>query len=123
MNGTPPRSGNNRTSKIRSATGAHLPGTMRTGRTMENDDLNTVAATGRGQQKNDVSSNTQKRTSGVKTRSPSPAHRPTPGYNVVEQFKGRMVSSAAKHCHECGEAFPLEKAKYCCQCGHKRLVT
>ena len=121
MNGTPPRSGNNRTSKVRSATGPYLPATMRTGRTMENDDLNIVAATGRGQQKSDVPSNTQRRTSGVKTRSPSPAHRPAQGNGVLEQQKFRIVSTAAKHCHECGEAFPLEKAKYCCQCGKKRL--
>jgi membrane protease subunit (stomatin/prohibitin family) len=98
---------------------------MRTGRTMENDDLNVLAATGRGQQKSDASPHLQRRTSGMKTRSPSPARRPSQGNDGVQQQqqKGRtqIVSAAAKHCHECGEAFPVDWAKFCCECGKKRL--
>jgi membrane protease subunit (stomatin/prohibitin family) len=93
---------------------------------MENDDLNGIAAAGRGQQKSDASPQLQRRTTGLKTRSPSPARR-TPqsngGSQQQQQQKVRtpVVSTAAKHCHECGEPFPVEWAKFCCECGEKRL--
>lgn len=100
----------------------YAPGMMRTGRTMENDDLNVTAATGRGgQQKSDASPHLQRRTIGVKTRSPSPAHRPSQGNGVPQQKLRTPPTTAAKHCHECGEAFPIERAKFCCECGQKRL--
>lgn len=127
INGTPPKSGSYRTNKTRSATGVHLPGSMRTGRTTENDDLNVIAAGGggRGHQKRDASPQLQRRTTGLKTRSPSPAHRASPGNGVLrQQQKTRtppISSTAAKHCHECGEVFPVDWAKYCCECGEKRL--
>jgi hypothetical protein len=124
MNGTPPKSGNYRTTKPRSATGPYLPGMMRTGRTMENDDLNVIAA-GRGQPKSDASPQIQRRTTGIKTRSPSPARRPLQNNDVLQQHQQKtrttIVSAAAKHCHECGEAFPVDWAKFCCECGEKRL--
>ncbi len=97
---------------------------MRTGRTMENDDLNVVAAGGRGPQKRDASPQLQRRTTGLKTRSPSPAHRQSPGNGVLQKQKIQtppIASAAAKHCHECGEAFPVDWAKFCCECGEKRL--
>jgi hypothetical protein len=122
VNGTPPRSGSYRTAKARSATGTHLPGMMRTGRTIENDDLNVMAGTGRGQQKIDASPQLQRRAGGVNTRSPSPARRPSQGNGVVQQkARIQMPPTAAKHCHECGEGFPVEWAKFCCECGEKRL--
>ncbi|CAF3136348.1 unnamed protein product [Rotaria socialis] len=120
VNGTPPKSGSHRTTKIRSAAGAYLPGMMRTGRTMENDDLNVLAATGRGQQKAEASPQLQRRTPGVKTRSPSPARRTSQVSDVSQQQQTR-ATTAAKHCHECGIAFPVDWAKFCCQCGEKRL--
>lgn len=100
---------------------------MRTGRTSENGDLNVMAATGRGgQQRSDASPQPQRRTTGIATRSPSPARRPSQGNGLTQQQqqqKGRqpVVSTAAKHCHVCGETFPIDKAKYCCECGEKRL--
>jgi hypothetical protein len=98
---------------------------MRTGRTMENDDLNVMAATGRGPQKRDASPQIQRRTAGIKTRSPSPARRPSQGNGISHQtqqnIRSPMGSAAAKHCHECGESFPVEWAKFCCECGEKRL--
>lgn len=121
MNGTPPKSGSNRNTKIRSATGAYLPGTMRTGRNMENDDLNVMAASGRGQQKSDASPQLQRRTAGIKTRSPSPARRPSQTNDISQQNQPTRTPTGAKHCHECGVAFPVEWAKYCCECGEKRL--
>ena len=96
---------------------------MRTGRTMENDDLNVMAATGRGPQKPDASPQLQRRTVGIKTRSPSPARRPSQTDGVLQQQQKTRTpigSAAAKHCHECGEAFPVEWAKFCCECGEKR---
>lgn len=90
---------------------------------MENDDLNITAARG-GQQRSDASPHSQRRTIGVKTRSPSPAHRPSQGNGLGLQQKFQTPpssSAAAKHCHECGQAFPVDWAKFCCECGHKRL--
>ena len=110
--------------KTRSAAGNCLPGMMRTGRTTENDGLNHIAANGRGQQKNDVSEQFQQRTPGVKTRSPSPARRPTQmngAHQQQQKIREAVASTAAKHCHECGEAFPVEWAKFCCECGEKRF--
>ena len=127
MNSTPPKYGSFRTKNTRSATGTHLPGTMRTGRTIENDDLNITAAVGRGQQKRDASPQVQRRTAGVNTRSASPARRPSQGngvsYQQQQQHQTRtpITSAAAKHCHECGEGFPVDWAKFCCECGVKRL--
>lgn len=101
---------------------------MRTGRTMENDDLNILAASGRGQPKNDASPQLQRRTVGIKTRSPSPARRPSQTNGILQQqqqqhqkTRVQTASTPAKHCHECGEAFPVEWAKFCCECGEKRL--
>ncbi|CAF1126779.1 unnamed protein product [Rotaria sordida] len=125
INGTPPKYGSYRTTKTRSATGTHLPGMMRTGRTIENGDLNIMAATGRGQQKPDASPQMQRRATGLKTRSPSPARRPPQVDGFLQQQQQQQqktrVPTAAKHCHECGEAFPVEWAKFCCECGAKRL--
>ncbi|UJR38366.1 hypothetical protein I4U23_031036 [Adineta vaga] len=124
-NGTPPKYGSYRSAKTRSATNNYVPGMMRTGRTLENDDLNVLAGTGRGQQKVDASPQSQRRTGGIKTRSPSPARRPslTNGVSQQQPQKARTqaASAVAKHCHECGEAFPVEWAKFCCECGEKRL--
>ena len=122
MNGTPPRHGSFRTPKTRSAAGSYIPGMMRTGRTTENDDLNVMAAAGRGQTRADASPTAQRRVIGVKTRSPSPARRPTQ-VNGTGSQKPRtpVASTAAKHCYECGEQFPVEWAKFCCECGQKRL--
>ncbi|CAF3090733.1 unnamed protein product [Rotaria sp. Silwood2] len=127
-NGTPPKYGSNRTTKTRSATGAYLPGMMRTGRNIENDDLNILAGTGRGQQKSDASPQLQRRTSGLRTRSPSPARRPSQANEFLQQQQHQQqqqqnsrAPTAAKHCHECGKAFPVEWAKFCCECGEKRL--
>jgi hypothetical protein len=109
--------------KTRSAAG-NLPGMMRTGRTTENGDLNIMASVGRGQQKVDTSPQAQPRTPGVRTRSPSPARRPSQvnGDNQQPQkIRPPIAQTAAKHCHECGEAFPVEWAKYCCECGEKRF--
>jgi membrane protease subunit (stomatin/prohibitin family) len=109
--------------KTRSAVGNYLPGMMRTGRTTENGDLNVIAGSERGQQKNDTSSQVQQRTTGVKTRSPSPARRTLQMNGGSQQQKTRApaATTAAKHCHECGEVFPVEWAKFCCECGEKRL--
>ena len=109
--------------KTRSAAGNQLPGMMRTGQTIENGDLNVIAAAGRGPQKNDVSSQVQQRTTGVRTRSPSPARQPPQVNDDFLQQKSRtgVAPTAAKHCHECGEAFPVEWAKFCCECGEKRF--
>jgi hypothetical protein len=112
--------------KTRSAVGNYLPGMMRTGRTTENGDLNVMAATGRGQSKADTSSQVQQLTTGVKTRSPSPARRPSLVNGDLQQQQQQKIrtpvaSTAAKHCHECGEAFPVEWAKFCCECGEKRF--
>ncbi|CAF1118407.1 unnamed protein product [Rotaria sp. Silwood1] len=128
-NGTPPKYGSLRMTKTRSAAGNYLPGMMRTGRTTENDGLNIMAAAGREQQKNDVSprfQTQQQRTTGTKTRSPSPARRISHingGFNQQQQQKTKapVASTAAKHCHECGNAFPVEWAKFCCECGEKRF--
>jgi len=124
-NGTPTKFGKHRMTKTRSAAGNYLPGAMRTGRTTENGDLNVMAAVGRGQQKSDTSSQAPQRTTGVKTRSPSPARRPPQinGDSQQQQQKIRapLAPTAAKHCHECGEAFPVEWAKFCCECGEKRF--
>ena len=105
--------------KTRSAAGNYLPGMMRTGRTAENGDLNSMAAAGRGQTKGDA----QPRTPGVRTRSPSPARRApqTNGGTPPQKVQPPLASTAAKHCHECGEAFPVDWAKFCCECGEKRL--
>ncbi|CAF1396564.1 unnamed protein product [Adineta steineri] len=123
-NGTPPKYGTYRVAKTRSATGVYPPGMMRTGRTMENDDLNVIAA-GRGQQKADPSPQPQRRVVGMKTRSPSPARRPSQSNGVVQQYQQQQqqqqktrtqipaAAAAAKHCHECGDAFPVEWAKFC----------
>jgi hypothetical protein len=115
-NGTSSKYGSHRMAKTRSAAGNYLPGMMRTGRTTQNGDLNVIAAAGRGQQ-------VQQRTSGVNTRSPSPARRPSQNNGAVQQQKVRtpVASTAAKHCHECGEAFPVDWAKFCCECGEKRF--
>ena len=125
MNGTPPKHGSFRSTKTRSATGTQLPGMMRTGRTMENDDLNVIAAAGRGQQKSDASPQLQRRNTGLKTRSPSPARRQPQvnggGQQQPQKVRTPTTSTAAKHCHECGEAFPVDWAKFCCECGEKRL--
>ena len=111
---------------------------MRTGRTTENDGLNVMAASGRGgQQKADASPQMQRRTVGMKARSPSPARRQQPqpqqqinGINsptaqisthTAQQTRTPGGPTAAKHCHECGEAFPVDWAKFCCECGEKRL--
>ena len=120
--GTPPKHGSFRGPKPRSATGAHLPGMMRTGRTMENDDMNLTAATGRGQQKSDASPQLPRRTIGLHTRSPSPARRPVQTNGGVQQQKTRpsIGSAGAKHCHQCGEQFPVERAKFCSECGEQR---
>ncbi|CAF1086814.1 unnamed protein product [Rotaria sordida] len=125
-NGTPPKYGSLRMTKTRSAAGNYLPGMMRTGRTTENDGLNIMAAAGREQQKNDGSPRLQQRTIGVKTRSPSPARRiPQVNGSIHHQQQQKIralaASTAAKHCHECGEAFPVEWAKFCCECGEKRF--
>ena len=90
---------------------------------MENDDLNLTAATGRGQQKSDASPQLPRRTVGLHTRSPSPARRPVQTNDGVQQQKTRgiIAFAGAKHCHECGEPFPVERAKFCCECGEKRL--
>jgi hypothetical protein len=98
---------------------------MRTGRTNENDDLNVMAAGGRGQQKTDASPQAQRRTTGINIRTPSPARRPSQSDGVLQQQQQKsrtpVVSTAAKHCHECGEPFPVDWAKFCCECGEKRL--
>lgn len=109
--------------KTRSAAGNYLPGMMRTGRTMENGDLNVMAAAGRGPQKNDQASQVSQRSTGAGTRSPSPAHRTSQVDGAAQPMKVRtpIASTAAKHCHECGEAFPVEWAKFCCECGEKRF--
>lgn len=111
--------------KTHSAAGNYLPGMMRTGRTTENDGLNLLAAVEREQQKNDASPRLQQRTTGAKTRSPSPSRRVsqmTGGFNQQHQKKKvPATSTAAKHCHECGEAFPVDWAKFCCECGEKRF--
>lgn len=129
MNGTPPKYGSLRAPKTRSATGTYLPGMMRTGRTTENDGLNVMAAAGRGgQQRTDASPQIQRRTFALKTRSPSPARRqpPTNGIGSAgaqpqsQQTRPPVAPTAAKHCHQCGEAFPVEWAKFCCECGEKR---
>ena len=133
MNGTPPKYGSLRPSKTRSATGTYLRGMMRTGRTTENDGLNVMAASGRGgQQKADASPQLQRRTVGIKARSPSPARRQPPMNGMgsaqlqspsqtAQPTRTVGAPTAAKHCHECGEAFPVEWAKFCCECGEKRL--
>ena len=125
INGTPPKSGSFRAPKTHSATGVYQPGTMRTGRTTENGDLNVTAASGRVYQKRDPSPQLQRRTPGMKTRSPSPAHRASPGNGVLRQQQKigtpPTSSGVAKHCHECGEPFPVDWAKFCCECGEKRL--
>lgn len=124
-NGTPSKHSNSRMTKTRSAAGNYLPGTMRTGRTSENDGLNVIAAAEREQHRNDTSPRLQQRFVGVKTRSPSPARRP-PQLNGTfksqqQKIRPPVASTAAKHCHECGEAFPVEWAKFCCECGEKRF--
>jgi hypothetical protein len=109
--------------KIRSAAGNYLPGMMRTGRTAENGDLNSMAAAGRGHTKVETPPQAQQRTPGVRTRSPSPARRTSQlnGETQVQKGKPMVATTAAKHCHECGEAFPVDWAKFCCGCGEKRL--
>ena len=96
---------------------------MRTGRTTENDDLNIMAASGRGQQRSAISPQLQRHATGIRTRSPSPARRPIQVNGVLQQqhIRTPVASTAAKHCHECGEAFPVEWAKFCCECGERRL--
>ena len=92
---------------------------MRTGRTTENGDLNVLAAVRQVHQKTDPSSPASQRTTGVRTRSPSPAHRPSQVNGGAA--RPAVSSTAAKHCHECGEAFPVDWAKFCCECGEKRF--
>lgn len=119
-NRTPPKFGNYRMGKIRSAAGNYLPGMMRTGRTTENGDLNVLAAN-RGQQKTEPTSPSQQQPStGRKTRSPSPARRPSNATGTPQKTRAPVTSTAAKHCHQCGEAFPVDWAKFCCGCGEKR---
>jgi hypothetical protein len=120
-NDVPPKHGNHRIIKTRSAKGNYLPGTMRTGRTTENDGLNVIAGGGRGQQKNDTSSQFPPHMTRGKTRSPSPAHGPLQINDGFQQHEKVRVPTAAKHCHGCGEAFPVEWAKFCCECGEKRF--
>jgi hypothetical protein len=123
-NNTPSKYGNYRMAKTRSAAGNYLPGMMRTGRTAQNGDLNIMAAAGRGQMKVETPPQVQGRTPGVRTRSPSPARRPSQvnGDNQQPQkIRPSIAPTAAKHCHECGEAFPVEWAKFCCECGEKRF--
>jgi hypothetical protein len=119
-NGTPPKYGQYRMSKTRSAAGNYLPGSMRTGRTTENDGLNIIAAA----QKNDASPPVQRRMIELKEGSPSLAGRPSQVNDAFQQqqqnIRTPVASTAAKHCHECGEAFPVEWAKFCCECGEKR---
>ena len=111
--------------KMHSATGNYLPGTIRTGRTTVNGGLNVLAAAGREQIKTDNSPRSQYRTIGPRTRSPSLAHQPprTTGgsHHQPQNNRQPVASTAAKHCHECGEAFPVEWAKFCCECGEKRF--
>ena len=76
----------------------------------------------RGQQKTNTPPQFQHRTVGVKARSPSPGRPPSQTDDDSHpQQKMKAPATAAKHCHECGEAFPVERAKFCCGCGEKRL--
>lgn len=123
INGTPPRYGSFRTTKARSATNNH-GSNMRTGRTTENDDLNNTAGVGRGQQRRDPSPQVQRRVTGVNTRSPSPARRVAQNNGVPQQQQRNRTPispTATKYCHECGESYPVDWAKFCCECGKKRL--
>lgn len=90
---------------------------MRTGRNIENDDLNVMAGVGRNQTKTEMSPNVQRRGFTLKTRSPSPSRR-QPENNGVSAQKNRVP--VAKHCYECGSQFPVDWAKFCCECGEKR---
>lgn len=92
---------------------------MRTGRTTENGDLNVLAAN-RGQQKTEVSSPSQQQMTGLKTRSPSPARRTSNANDTPQKIRVPAAPTAAKHCHQCGEAFPVDWARFCCECGEKR---
>ncbi|CAF3080443.1 unnamed protein product [Rotaria socialis] len=124
MNGKSPKFSSDQVTKTRSAAGNYLPGMMRTGRTIKNNDLNLIAAVGRERQKKDVSPRLQQRTIVMKKRSPSPTHRLSQlngSFNYQQKkIRAPIASTAPKNCHECGESFPVEWAKFCCECGEKR---
>ncbi|CAM2701076.1 unnamed protein product [Rotaria socialis] len=106
MNGKSPKFSSDQVTKTRSAAGNYLP------------------AVGRERQKKDVSPRLQQRTIVMKKRSPSPTHRLSQlngSFNYQQKkIRAPIASTAPKNCHECGESFPVEWAKFCCECGEKR---
>ncbi|UJR07773.1 hypothetical protein I4U23_012056 [Adineta vaga] len=107
---------NPRLIKTRITKGNYLRGMQRSDRT------NGVE---RDQSKNETTSYYQQHIAEVKNRSLASNQRlpqQTNGddYQRHESQKPR-IQTIAKHCHECGEAFPVERAKFCCECGQKRF--
>ncbi|CAF0801162.1 unnamed protein product [Didymodactylos carnosus] len=109
-----------RNSKTQSATVTHL---MRTGRTTENDDLNVQARQRSGGSTSNDSPMVNRR---ITNRSPSPARQQNSqvnGYATRARPKGvnTVAATPAKHCHECGTEYVVDWAKFCCECGEKRI--
>ena len=126
-NGTPQKFRSFRANKIQSSTNHYLSGTMRTGRTSENDDLNVMAAAERDiQPKSNNSPRLQQRITGISTQSLSPTVNRSPTHNEISETEMKTESivgssNVAKHCHQCGEPFAIDRAKFCCECGQKRF--
>ncbi|CAF1171158.1 unnamed protein product [Adineta steineri] len=110
---------NQRIIKTRNATGNYLRNITGPGRTPDNNRFNTMEDTDQEQQTYSTGSRQQQRMTHVKTKTPGPNLRPTHVNGGLQQQKIK-IPPAAKHCHECGEAFPVETAKFCCSCGEKR---
>ena len=58
------------------------------------------------------------RTAPFPSRSQAIHKEPTDAVPADRQGSGKRLS---KFCHECGTKYPVPNAKYCCECGMKRL--
>lgn len=108
-NGSPAGPSHHRPIKTRHATGNYLRG-MRPVAHMHYD--------ARVETKAGTSSYYQQHMADMKNRARTTGQRPmqTSGESSL-----REAPAPAKHCYKCGEAFPVERAKFCCTCGEKRF--
>ncbi|CAF1173920.1 unnamed protein product, partial [Adineta ricciae] len=113
-NGSSSNFHNPRLIKARNTTGNYLRGMRRPDRT---GDLE--------QSKNESTSYYQQHIAEMKTRAlkvnPRPSQTKTDDDYQHHETQIPRGPTLAKHCHECGEAFPTERAKFCCECGEKRF--
>ncbi|KAJ7376829.1 Zinc finger C2HC domain-containing protein 1A, partial [Desmophyllum pertusum] len=70
---------------------------------------------------------------GIDSQSPSPPvdhtpvsskgrmHKTTSQLSSGRQREGSAGKKLSKYCHECGTKYPVDNAKFCCECGMKRL--